>query len=161
MTSHALERARLRLGVQADKALTWINDLMKKAKYISAQGDHRLIYENGDVRIIVDTRNNMVVTVHHALRMDFLKPSLEREIRKLKREYTKSIRTSERHLSNHYRKLGEQMKNYANARNPQTRELIGNRIEETKSAIDGITGSIERKKDELQAKIKAIEVIME
>ena len=58
-------------------------------------------------------------------------------------------------------KLAEQMANYANARNPQTRELVGGRLEETERHIEWTRRKIERMKDEVKAKVKAIEVITE
>ena len=67
----------------------------------------------------------------------------------------------ERSLSGQYARLAEQMTNYANARNPQTRELVGGRMEETERHIEGTRRKIERMKDEVKAKVKAIEVIAE
>lgn len=162
-TSHAIERARLRFGIPSEAVTEWINEIMEDAKYIAAQGKSRLLFESedGDIRIIVDRNTHAVITVHHAIRTDFLRPALEREIRKIKRETTRKIRLTERNLADQYQKLGEQMANYSNARNPQTRELIGNRIEQTENTIEGIKRSIERMKDEMNAKIKAIELIAE
>jgi len=133
---------------------------MSEAKYVAANGK-RSIYEAGDIQIIVDSTTQAVITVHHALRMDFLRPALEREIRKIKRESTRKIRATERQLAGQYRKLGEQLVNFSNARNPQTRELIGERIEQTENTIEGVKRSIERMKDEMNAKIRAIELIAE
>src|SRR5690625_2188666 len=162
-TSHAIERARMRFGVKTEKVTEWINDVMKGAKYVAAQGKNRLLYESsdGNIRIIVDANTRTVVTVHHALRMDFLRPALEREVRRIKRETTRKIRATERQLAGQYRKLGEQLVNFSNARNPKTRELIGERIELTERHIEGVKRSIERMKDEMNAKIRAIELIAE
>ena len=162
-TSHAIERARMRFGIKSEKVTEWVNEVMKGAKYVASQGKNRLLYESsdGNIRIIVDANTRAVVTVHHALRMDFLRPALEREIRKIKREGTRNIRALERSLAGQYARLAEQMTNYANARNPQTRELVGGRMAETERHIEGTRRKIERLEDETKAKIKAIEVIAE
>lgn len=161
-TNHAIERVVLRFGITADKALKWVNDKLLSAKYVTAQSDgSTIVFENGDARFVVNGKNNTVVTVHHSTRLDFLRPTLEREIRKIRREYTRELRHMERSLAGQYRKLGEQMANYANARNPNTRALIGERIEMTESAIEGMKRKIERIKDEMETRIRAIEVISE
>ena len=160
-TTHAIDRARLRLGVDVTDATKWFNDMMAKAKYISSQGGGRLLYEADGVQFIVGDKTRTVITVHPATRLDFLRPTLEREIRKIRREYTRNIRALERSLAGQYARLAEQMTNYANARNPQTRELVGGRMGETERHIEGTRRKIERMKDEVKAKVKAIEVIAE
>ena len=162
-TSHAIERARMRFGVKSEKVTEWVNEVMEGAKYVASQGKNRLLYESsdGNIRIIVDANTRAVVTVHHALRMDFLRPALEREIRKIKRESTRQIRESERNLAEAYAELAERMRNFANARNPQTRKLIESRIEETQADIDDYKRHIELMKDAMQGKIRAIELIAE
>jgi len=162
-TCHAIERARMRFGVKSEKVTEWINEVMKGAKYVASQGKNRLLYESsdGNIRIIVDANTRAVVTVHHALRMDFLRPTLEREIRKIKRESTRQIRATERDLAEAYAELADKMMNYANARNPHTRELIEGRIDRLHADIRGLKRNIERLKDEVNAKVKAIELIAE
>src|SRR5699024_1901636 len=161
ITHHALERARMRFGVDIKDAEKWANDLMKRGRYVCAQAGDRLLYRNGEYRILVDTRKNTIITVYKETNIDFLRPTLEREIRKIRREYTRNIRALERSLAGQYARLAEQMTNYANARNPQTRELVGDRMEETERHIEGTRRKIERMKDEVKAKVKAIEVIAE
>src|SRR5690625_3369103 len=162
-TSHAIERARMRFGVKTEKDTEWINEVMQGAKYVASQGKNRFLYESsdGNNRIIVDANTRAVVTVHHARRIDFLRPTLEREIRKIKREGTRQIRATERNLAEAYAELAERMRNFANARNPQTRKLIESRIEETQADMDDYKRHIERMKDAMQEKIRAIELIAE
>src|SRR5690625_2341509 len=162
-TNHAIERARMRFGVRTEKVTEWINEVMKGAKYVAAQGKNRLLYESsdGNIRIIVDANTRAVVTVHHALRMDFLRPTLEREIRKIKRESTRQIRVAEHNLAEAYAELAERMRNFANARNPQTRKLIESRIESIQADIRDLERHIERLKDVVKAKIRAVELIAE
>jgi len=161
LSKHAVERANLRLGIAIDEVSDWANDVMRKAKYVSAQGAGRLLYEYNGTQFIVGDKTRTIITIHPATRLDFLRPTLEREIRKIKREHTRKQREMERILAGQYRKLSEQMTNYSNARNPQTRELVGERIKMTEGYIAGNKRSIERLEDETMAKIKAIEVITE
>ena len=161
VTHHAAERARLRFGIESERVGEWFNEMMSKAKYVSSQGGGRLLYEADGVQFIVGDKTRTVITVHPATRLDFLRPTLEREIRKIRREYTRNIRALERSLAGQYARLAEQMTNYANARNPQTRDLVGGRMEETERHIEGTRRKIERMEDEVKAKVKAIEVITE
>ncbi len=160
-TTHAIERARIRFGITSEAVTEWINAMMQDAKLITTNVNKSLVYEAEDVRIIIDGRTNAVITLHHALRTDFLRPALEREIRKLKRESTRRIRMTERNLAEAYAELAERMMNFANARNPQTRKLIEGRIESIQADISDLERHIERLKDEVKAKIRAIELITE
>lgn len=159
MSHHATERAKLRFGIERHSAVDWINEVMAKAKYVSAQGGGRLMYEHKDMQIIVGDKTRKVITIHPNTRLDFLRPTLEREARKLKREATRNIRSAERRLASEYRELGERIVNYANAKNPTTRELVATGVAEKETHIKKIKVEIERLEDELAARIKAIKVI--
>lgn|SRR5699024_1030695 len=161
VTHHAAERARLRFGIEGHSVVEWINDVMKKAKYVSSQGNDRLLYEHKDMQIIVGGNSRKIITIHPNTRLDFLRPALEREIRKIKRETTRNIRAAERRLAKEYKELGERLINYANAKNPNTRDIVAERVSEKESIIKDLKLSIERMEDDLTAKVKAIEVITE
>lgn len=160
-TRHAIDRARIRFGITPDKAAEWINELMQGAKYVASNGRNGLTYEKDGIRIVIDGATNAVITLHHALRTDFLRPALEREARKIKRESTREIRELERRLAKAYAELSDRMMNYANARNPKTRAIIGERVSEVEAFISEVETAIERLQDETQAKLKAIELIAE
>src|SRR5690625_7619738 len=96
---------------------------MSEAKYVAANGK-RSIYEAGDIQIIVGSTTQAVITVHHALRTDFLRPAIEREICKRKRGQTRKIRATERQVGGQYRELGAQFVHFSNARNQQIPQLI-------------------------------------
>ncbi len=161
VTYHAAERARLRFGIEGHSVVEWINDVMKNAKYVSSQGNDRMLYEHEDMQIVVGGSQRKIITIHPNTRLDFLRPALEREVRKIKRETTRNIRATERRLAKEYTELGERLINYANARNPNTREIVAERVSEKESIIKDLKLSIERLEDDLTAKIKAIEVITE
>lgn len=160
LSKHALDRLKLRFGVKASKAAEWINNKMKNAKYVSTSGN-RMLYEHGGVQIVIGAKDKKVITIHHEIRTDFLRPTLEREIRKLKRETTRLVRIKERQLAESYAEMGAALMNFANARNPMTREGIGEKIDDMNKNIEAIVGEIGAMNDGLNAKIKAIEVIME
>lgn len=161
-TAHAIERIKARFGVAVEDISCWVKRNIAKAKpIVENNGGNTMILETSGIRFVVDRRNNAIVTVYHPIRLDFLRPALEREIRKIKREYTRKIRHTERSLAGQYKRLAEQMTNYANARNPNTRALIGERIGKTENLIDGIKRSIGRLKSEQKTRVRAIEVISE
>src|SRR5699024_2230294 len=161
VTHHAAERARLRFGIESERVGEWFNEMMSKAKYVSSQGGGRLLYEADGVQFIVGDKTRTVITVHPNTRLDFLRPALEREIRKIKRETTRNIRAAERRLAKEYKELGERLINYANAKKPNTRDIVAERVSEKESIIKDLKLSIERMEDDLTAKVKAIEVITE
>jgi len=160
-SKHAIERATVRFGIKQDEVNRWINDLMAKAKYVTTGNNGCEVYESDDVRLVVDTAEGVVVTVHNTLRLDFLRPTLDREVRKIKREYTRRQRGAERRLADSIEHLAKKIRNYANARNPNTRRLILERINEARNTIEEAERHIERIKDDRQAKIRAIELIAE
>lgn len=160
-TRHAIDRARVRFGLASEEVTEWINEKMTDAKFVATNGSKRLIYENEGVQFIIDGATNAVITVHHALSTNFLRPTLEREMRKIKRESIRETRELERRLAKAYAGLAEQMMNYANAKNPSTRASIGERIIETEAFINEVVNAIKRLNDNTQAKLKAIELIAE
>lgn len=165
---HALRRAKLRFNIDHEDAFVWINDLMKKAKLVTYQnGDKRNAvyvsdYLNEKVTIIADDSINVVKTLYPTeIKTDFLRPVLERELRKIKREYTRAKRNIELKYAESLRELAEMAINRAKACNPQTRELIAEKISDKQAEIDEYVRSIERLDDEYKAKIRAIELIAE
>lgn len=162
-THHAIDRARIRFGIASESVAEWINAIMKDAKYVSANGKNQLIYESksGDIRLVIDDRTKAVITLHSTMSVSFLRPALEREIRKLRRETTRRTRAIERKIADAYAELAEQMANFANAKNPNTRALIEERIRNSEAKIEELKRSIERIDDGVQAKIKAVEMIVD
>lgn len=160
-SQHALDRAKLRFGIELSDATEWFNELMKDANYVSSNGKYRLTYESSGLQIIVDIRNNAIVTVHDSLKLDFLRPSIEREMRRMKREFTKKRRQIELDQALSMQKHAELAVNKAKARNPNTRSLIEGRMDEVKTIIKGYEMRIKRMEDEFYAKCKAVELISE
>ena len=163
-TTHAINRARIRYGIEPAEAAEWINDCMRNATMIGRDGTRHgnPIYESEEgVRFVINPNNNTVITVLGDTATDFLRPALERELRKLNRFYTRSIRQSELEYAHALRELSDMAINRARARNPKTRELIAERMSDKQADIDGLLTDIERMNDEWKAKKRAIEVISE
>lgn len=158
---HATDRLRIRFGVQAEMAAKWLNEKMRNAKYVSSGGGNRITYESDGVQIVIDGTTHVVITVHHAVTTSFLKPVLDRELRRMKREHTKLIRQVELDKALTLRKYADNAINYAKARNPKTRELIAERTAELQAIIDGYSTRIERMEDEYKARVRAVELIAE
>lgn len=159
-TRHAIDRARLRFGIETEKVANWINDKMTKAKRVGVSGAKGVDYLADGVRLVVDEVNGLVITLHSELSADFLKPALERELRKIKREYTRSIRKMELAYAETLKEIAEMAVNRARACNPETRDIIAEKMADMQMIANEQVRRIERLADEKQAKIKAIEVII-
>lgn len=168
VSEHAIQRIVERLDIPAESAVTHVNQLMQTAifegrKKSNGRKAARIYFHqksDTEIRVI----NSTVVTVIERkgkmnIEADFLRPVLDREIRKITRESTRQIRNIERRLAGAYRELSERMMNYANARNPITRGTIADRVEQAEKHIDELLRSIERMKDDTQTKISTIEMI--
>lgn len=160
-TAHAIERAKLRFGVEVEKAREWINDKMRNAQYLTTNEKGQVIYGSDGIRLVADDEQAVIVTVYNELKTDFLAPMLGREKRKLKRYYTKVIREKELQYAEFLRDIADLAINRAKARNPKTRELIAERIADKQKQVNEIILLIERLNDEWKAKERAIEVIAE
>ena len=160
-TTHAIDRAKARFGIDEEVVREWINKMMGTAKFIGRNDGGKSLYKSGDVRLVVNDSTRTVITVHHDVSTDFLRPALERELRKLKRLYTRNIRALELEYAEAMRELADMAVNRARARNPHTREIIAGRMSDKQAEIDGLVREIERSQDEWQAKVRAIEVIAE
>ena len=163
-TTHAINRARLRYGIEPAQVVDWINENMRDAKVVGRDGSRKgnPIYETVEgILMVIDDSTNAVITVLGDISTDFLRPALERELRKINRFYTRSIRQAELDYAENLRELSDMAINRARARNPKTRELITERMADKQANIDGLLTEIERMNDEWQAKKRAIEVIAE
>lgn len=160
-TTHAIDRAKARFGIDAEHVADWLNAMMEDATLIGRNDSGYLTYKSHDVRIVVNEDTNTVITVHHDVKTDFLRPALERELRKLKRHYTKVIRQLELKYAEALRDMGDMAINRAKARNPQTRELIAERLADKQRQADEFATEIERLTSEWKSKVRAIELISE
>lgn len=158
-TTHAIDRARLRLGIDVTDATQWFNDMMRKAKYVITNDRGQAVYDKDGTRLVVDTRNKTIVTIYNEVKTDFLRPMLEREIRKLRRYYTPIIRDNELKHAYLLREIADMAVNRAKARNPHTRDIISGNIADKQAEADELLTIIERLNDEWKAKLTAIELI--
>ena len=158
-TTHAIDRARLRLGVDVTDATKWFNDMMRKAKYVITNDRGQAVYDKDGTRLVVDTRNKMIVTIYNEVKTDFLRPILERELRKLHRHYTPIIRKAEVEQAILLSEYADMAMNRAKARNPKTRSVISSRMAEKQTEIGELETFIRRTKDDWQSKNRAIKLI--
>lgn len=162
LTNHAIDRVRVRFGYGAQDAVNWINELMKEAKYVTEGHNGSLIYESDcGVRMYVNGVNNSIITVHSEISTAFMNPVLDREARRLKRQFTKDVREVELELAMIDKRYADMSMNFARARNPETRELIEGRMvkvsnERTRKAL-----SIGVMKSKNESKIRAIDMMIE
>lgn len=161
VTTHATDRIRLRFGIDTERIGSWVNDLMAKATLIRRNRRGQQEYESDGVRFIVDSKKNTVVTVYSEVSTSFLRPVLDRELRKMERGHTRLIRQIELDKAMTLRKYADMAINYAKARNPKTRELISERMAEVQAIIDGYDMRMERSEDEYKQRVRAIELIAE
>lgn len=160
-TKHAIDRATMRFGINAGQVAEWANARIRNATDKIPQGDNTVLCVTNDARILIDDDRKTIVTVYYPIKVDFLRPALERELRKLRREYIRAKRALELQYAETLGELSEMAINRARARNPQTRELIADRMADKQSEIDGLVLGIERLDDEYNAKKRAIELISE
>ena len=158
-TTHAIDRANTRFGVASEKVSEWVNGLMSKAKFVATSTDNCEVYEHDGIRIVADTVNNTIVTVHHIVKLDFLKPAIERESRRLRREHVRIVRKLELKYAEALREVAEMAVNRAKACNPNTRELIAERMAKKQAQASGYVAEIERKESEYQDRMRALEMI--
>lgn len=158
-TTHAMDRISMRFGVDSGKVSSWVNEKMAKAKFLKENKRGQSEYSSEGVRFIVDDRDGAIVTVYGEVSTNFLRPVLERELRKMYRNHTRKVRQMEHDQAEALAKYAEMAMNKAKARNPETRELIAERMAEVWAIIEGYNMRIEREADEYKAKVRAVELI--
>src|SRR5699024_10913596 len=119
---HALEKARLRYGIDPKRYNDWINGLMNKGKYVASNGMNGNTYAVDELIIVIDDKSKTVITIHDDPTTEFIRPILERELRKLSRMHTRSIRKLELEYAKKLQEHAETVRNRAKARNPKTRK---------------------------------------
>ncbi|MDQ0174439.1 hypothetical protein [Bacillus chungangensis] len=158
-TLHAIERAHLRFGVALENAETWFREELRRAKYISSQGSNKIIYENEGKTFVVNVDERKIITVRPTADAAFLQPIFERERRKAKRLLTKTTRALELEMAHLLIEKGEQTLNKARARNPKTRALIQERINEIEAKINECKTDIARAKDEYENHCRVLSLV--
>lgn len=167
VTAHAITRAVQRLGVAPEQAANHLNQLMQSAIFVgndSRDGNmyRKYVHQRSDTKIII--KGNTIVTVYpqtiaESINATFLRPILEREKRKIRREHVRIVRALEYEEASAMQEYAEMALNRARARNPKTRELIAQRMADTQASINDIKAKIELQESEYETKIKAIEII--
>src|SRR5699024_3105114 len=114
-----------------------------------------------DALPIFDDKSKTIITIHDEPTTEIIRPILERELRKLNRMHTRSIRKLELEYAKKLQDHAEMVMNRAKARNPKTRQLISKRIQSKQDEINELITKMERIDDDFNHKRKTIEVIAE
>lgn len=175
VTRHAEQRAVERLGVEPVQARNHLKLLFQSAYYQgttpSPRGMTRIYdHHKSSTRLIVSAGGSKIITVYKMpeglskpfakdVDTEFLRPVLTRELRKIKRLHTRDVRSKEVLHAEALQEMAEMVLNRAKARNPNTRELIAERIAEKQQQMQALAEEIKRLNDDYAAKIEAIEAI--
>lgn len=166
VTRHAIERAYERLGIAKEQAAGYLNQLMQTAFYngvtSSFKGDSHKVFDHHRTRTrIIVSEDGAIITVYkvpEGLTVDipsFLRPVIDREFRKVKREVIRNTRRHELAIAQLTVEMGERMTAKARARNPKTRELIQRDIDDIQAKIEAKQASITREQDRLENFVRA------
>ena len=153
ISRHAEERLEQRFGVDKGNFIKWVADNIERAykMYTQNHGGRRQTVHVGNIaEIVIDEVSKKVVTIKPTVKVDRVAAVLDREYRRLYRENTRNIRLLEVEVSELYSELSGRMMSFARAKNPQTRELIGQDIESIERTIRRKTFEIRDLEDEIK-----------
>ncbi|MBS4195375.1 hypothetical protein [Lederbergia citri] len=155
VTKHAIDRAVERLGVSAEYATNHLIQLMQTAYYNGStphpNGKRHKVFDHYKTRTrVIVSEDDSIITVYklpeeNALTIpSFLRPVVEREFRRVRREVTRLTRRHEEAIGKLTVEMGERIWARARAKNPNTREMIQAEIDEIQAKINGHLAAIER-----------------
>lgn len=155
---HAIERAGLRFGVPSEKATQWFNDLMAKAHYLvtqSFEGRSQAVYEVDGKRLIVDGKTNTIVTVMEPTTaaspiVSTIRKAVEREYRKLHRQFTHDSRALNIELAELNVELAQLALNKARAKSPKVQACIQAKIDVLAAQASEVKTKLDRLEDEFE-----------
>lgn len=155
---HAIERAGLRFGVPSDQATQWFNDLMSKARYLISQtvsGRTQAVYEYDGKQLVVDTKNNVIVTIKPVTSVaspivGTVRKTVEREFRKLHRQFTRNYRALNIELAEINLELAQLALNKARAKSPKVQACIQAKIDVLAAQASEVKTKLDRLEDEFE-----------
>lgn len=166
---HAVERTRQYFGIMEEHAKNFVNQLMASAMYVTTQSDGKAVYKHAgkDVMLVVDTKQNVVVTVlppngegnntkaavkqsaHNAI-IDKARETIKRELSKASRQFT----TDTRKLTLFEAELGLDIArltvNKAKCKAPHTKALLQERINELEIGRQSVAKQLETVADRFE-----------
>lgn len=151
---HAVERIREYFGILEDSAKTFINETLRKAKYVTTQQDGNLVYkcDDKDAMIVVNAKSNIVITilppngkgkhnsgivktevktVYSAEGNEFLssfQATVKRELSKARRQFTRESRYLTESIAVLGLEIAQLTLNKARARSPVTQKHITKKV---------------------------------
>lgn len=141
---HAVERIREYFDVQEDGAKRFINEAMRKSKYVTTQADGKLVYKNAehDAMIVVNATSNTVVTVlppkgrgkSNAYTLQetrfngAITATIRREMAKARRAYVRETRRLSEEIAIIGLEIAQLTLNKARAKSPVTQRHISAKV---------------------------------
>lgn len=155
---HAIERAGLRFGVPSDQATQWFNDLMAKSHYLLTQkvgGKTQTVYECDGKQIVVDAKNNVIVTIKPVTSVaspivGTIRKAVDREYRKLHRQFTRDSRALNIELAELNVNIAQLALNKARAKSPKVQACIQAKIDTLAAQVNEVKTKIDRLADEFE-----------
>lgn len=158
-TLHAIERLKMRLGIDAAQASDWFNQAMKKAKYVVSQkhsGKTQLVYEYAGFYLVIDDSNHAIITIKPAASnvsssplTDKVTALVVRELRKAETQFKRLSRRADIELAEIGLELAQLALNKAKARSPKIQAVIEAKIDEKNAVVSEIKTRVEREADRL------------
>lgn len=149
---HAVERIREYFGIMEEGAKSFINEAMRKAKYVTTQRDGNLVYkyEDKDAMIVVDAKTNVIITVlppsgkgKRNGTSEGFRPldvsneilaaahtTIKRELAKARRQFTREYRMLTEEIAVIGLEIAQLSLNKARARSPITQQHITDKVSE-------------------------------
>lgn len=153
VTDHAVERFRDRVSSRdshkpaefKERVEDWCGKALKHSKQVGLAPDGRRLFRYTDYILVMDATRNIVVTIkprNYAAGLakdaeDSIKAAVKRQVMKLVRPYL--TRQHELIISIHDNELKR-----LRVHNPNTKQSIGERIDELNSQLDGVRTEINR-----------------
>ncbi|MCA1800331.1 MAG: hypothetical protein LC650_03470, partial [Actinobacteria bacterium] len=127
--AHAEKRIQERFGIQSAHIANWANQMLANSIKAYTQEDGREVYQHRtkEVFLVVDAKDMLVITTidkpiekvkFRSPFLDAMLPQLERELFKMKRDYTRKRRAMEKNHAETVTERGLTLERRAAAKNP-------------------------------------------
>ncbi len=157
-TIHAVERAVIRYSVVADKAESWFNTQMKKARYVTSQtfnGRSQLIYEYDGKRFVIDEGTHTIITVKPtpSKSSEIIKDVsafIERKMRNMTRKFKRDQRALNIEIAELNIEVANLTLNKVKARSPKIQAIIQSKIDSVNSKVSSLKTELAKLTDDFE-----------
>lgn len=157
-TIHAVERLRDRLGVNEADAKAYVNEMMRKANYVTTQDGGNLVYkcEDSGSMVVVNAETNVIVTVLPPKRQTgiisaAIRGTVEKELRKASDTFKRVYRQYTLQLADVNLEIAELFRNKVRCNHPGTQETIQAQIDALVDESKRIAGEMQAQEREYNA----------